>query len=100
VKGSGAGGGSGKKKRLKRIYHSEATAKHAADSVSKKMARAAAEFEIELALGRPDLFPERPIGVSGFKPEIDAKSWLVSETEHTLAGDAGLLTRLKLEAKG
>jgi len=97
----GGSGASGKPaKRLKRIYASEGAAKRAAEGAAKKMDRAQAEFEIELALGRPDLFPERPMGVSGFKPEIDARSWLVAEAEHTLTSDGGLMTKLKLEAGG
>jgi len=63
------------------------------------MERAQAEFEIGLALGRPELYPERPATLGGFKAEIDARAWLIAEAEHTLTGDGGLGTRLKLEAK-
>lgn len=86
-------------KRLKRVYASEKSAQEAARSSAAKMKRAQAEFEIDLALGRPELYPERPMALSGFKPEIDARSWLISEAEHSLTADGGLGTKLKLEAK-
>lgn len=87
-------------KRLKRIYGSEKSARHAADSANRKMDRAAAEFEITLALGRPDLFPERPLEVAGFKPEIDAQRWLIAECRHDYSASSGLTTQLRLEARG
>lgn len=85
-------------KRLKRIYASEKAAREASRSSMAKMDRAQAEFEISLALGRPDIYPERPVQLQGFKPEIDGRSWLVAEAEHALTADGGLGTRLKLEA--
>ena len=85
-------------KRLRRTYHSENAARRAADGADAKMLRAAAEFEIDLAYGRPDLFPEQPLQVNGFKAEIDARRWLVAETDHTLDASGGLGTKLKLEA--
>jgi phage protein D len=95
----GAGGSDTRgPKRLKRIYATEKSAQAAARSSAAKIDRAQAEFEMELALGRPELYPERPMSLSGFKPEIDARSWLISEAEHTLSGEGGLGTRLKLEA--
>lgn len=92
-------GGDKPPKRLKRTYGSEATARRAAESASKKMDRAKAEFSINLALGRPELFPEKPLTLSGFKPEIDAQEWLIGECRHTLSGSGGLVSELTLEAK-
>ena len=85
-------------KRLKRIFASENAAREACESARGKMDRARAEFELELALGRPDIYPERRVVLSGFKPEIDARSWLVSECVHALSADAGLTTQVKIEA--
>ena len=85
-------------KRLKRVYASEDSAKRAAESAKGKMDRAAAELSLSLAYARPDLFPELPVTVSGFKPEIDAQGWLVNEATHRL-DPGGFRTELKLEAR-
>jgi phage protein D len=63
------------------------------------MSRGAGEFEYGLALGRPDLYPDRPITLRGFKPEIDAKKWLIAEVSHSFAPSEGLKTSLKLETR-
>lgn len=99
--GSAAGSGAGGRgvRRLRRIYHNEADARHGARSEAQRMDRAAAEFEMTLALGRPDLYPERPITASGFKPEIDAKRWLIAECAHSVDATGGLKTSLKLETR-
>lgn len=86
-------------RRVRRVHHSEASARTAARTAARRDARAAAEFTYTLALGRPDLYPERPIAVSGFKPEIDAKRWVIAEATHTLEGQSGLKTSLKLEVR-
>lgn len=92
-----AGDGKGKAKRLRKIYGSEADAKAAAQAEASRLKRGAAEFDVDLALGRPDLYPERAVTLKGFKAEPDAKSWLIAEATHALDGDGGLTTKLKLE---
>lgn len=96
--GTGASPARGRR-RVRRVYHREEDARHAAKAAARRDTRAAAEFEYSLALGRPDLYPERPIRVSGFKPEIDAKKWLIAEATHSLTADGGLKTALKLETR-
>lgn len=86
-----------KPKRLRRTFHSEAHARHAAEAEHKRLARAAGTLDVDLALGRADLYPERRGRFSGFKPEIDAATWLVAETTHTLDGGGGFQTKLKCE---
>lgn len=86
-------------KKLARTFASEATARRAADREFKKLQRAAAEFSLTLARGRPDLFPEKSVTVSGWKPEIDASGWLVTEVRHSLNG-SGLTTTLQMELGG
>ena len=51
---------------------------------------------ISLARGRPDLYPEQRIDVTGFKAGIDGE-WLVSRVNHTITGSAGFTTSLELE---
>lgn len=83
-------------KRLKDTYGSEADAMAAARSEQQRMARGKATFGLTLALGRPELMPQTPVTVSGFKPEIDSTPWLVVKLTHSL-GDQGLTTQLELE---
>jgi uncharacterized protein len=87
-------------KRLGRIYGSERTARRAAESTFKRQARAGARFNLSLARGRPDLFPEQQLSLSGWKPQIDAADWLIAETRHSLTGNGGLTTTLNLELGG
>lgn len=90
-------GGSDKAKRLKRTFASEADARHAADAEWKRIQRGAAEFDYDLALGRPDLQPEQKVALQGWKPEIDGHAWLIAEVEHSFAANGGFRSRLKLE---
>ncbi len=94
------GAGTGSPRRLARIYHSEADARAAAQAAHARAGRAAAEFDFTLALGRPDLYPERPVTLSGFKAPIDAQRWRIAELTHALDGRGGLGTALKLESAG
>ena len=57
-----------------------------------------AHARIVLALGRPDLYPELPVYLSGFKPQIDDESWLVKCVKHSV-GDGGFTTGLELEMR-
>ena len=50
-----------------------------------------------LAQGRPDVSPETPVTVAGFKVEIDAEKWLIKRITHTL-NDGGYTAALELEA--
>lgn len=83
-------------RRLKRTYGSQADAKSAATSEHNRLQRGAATMSFNLAYGRPDLYPEQRLQLQGFKSEIDAVTWLITECTHTL-GDAGLTTALQLE---
>ena len=92
------GGGKGKPKRLRRIYHSEAAARAAANAENGRTARGAYEFSCDLALGQADLYPERPIKLAGFKSAADAITWILAEVTHSLDG-SGFRTSLKFETK-
>jgi len=92
-----AGAGKGTPKRLKRTFHSEADAKAAAEAEDKRVKRAAASFELMLSYGDAALYPDQKGSVSGFKPSIDGTKWIAGEVTHTLDGNGGYRTRLKLE---
>ena len=89
-------GKKGHEKRLKDTYGSQADAMAAARAEMNRIARGAATLELTLALGRPELMPQTPVTVRGFKSDIDGTSWLVVKTHHHL-GEGGLTTRVELE---
>ncbi|MGE4431884.1 MAG: contractile injection system protein, VgrG/Pvc8 family [Sphingobium sp.] len=92
------GGKEGKAKRLRKVYANEADAKQAAAAEKSRVARTKAKITLKLAYGRPDLFPERPITLTGFKDEINARQWIIAECSHTMDGSGGSSTSLTLEA--
>ena len=88
----------GKKiKTLRHTYQSPKTAATGARAAYKKLKRGAMEFDISLAIGRPDVAPESPVTLQGCKPEIDAEKWVGKETVHTLDSN-GLTTAVKLQS--
>lgn len=90
--------GNGKAKRLRKVHASQADAQHAADAESKRTNRAKFRATVELIYGRPDIFPDIPVKLTGVKDEIAAHDWIVAEDEHSMDGQGGLKTRLTLEA--
>ncbi|WP_426088381.1 hypothetical protein [Janthinobacterium sp. PSPC1-1] len=63
-----------------------------------RILRGLATFETSLALGNPAVFPQSPVTVQGFKPEIDAPEWLSIKVTHSLGG-SGFTTRVEFETK-
>ena len=86
-----------KTKTLRHLYASRAAAERGARAAYKKLKRGRAVFSISLAVGRPDLAPETPIEVAGFKSEIDAETWIVAKVSHSVS-DGGYVSGLELEA--
>lgn len=84
-------------KRLKKIYASESAALQAAEAEWGRTRRAGAKLTLPLSWGRPDIFPEKPITVTGFKPEINAEKWIVVSARHQMDGTGGSTTTLNLE---
>ncbi len=80
-------------------YATEAEARAAAQAEFKRMQRSQATMRYSLARGRADLFPEMPVTLSGFKPEIDETAWLVKKATHTIDSDGGFMTGLDLEMR-
>ena len=73
--------------------------KDAAKAELQRVDRGAATLSLTLALGRPQLMPQSPVTVAGFKPEIDGEGWLVKSVEHSI-GDGGYTTKLECERLG
>jgi len=84
-------------KRLRKTCASEAEAKQAAIAERDRLKRTPASLDLTLALGRPDACPEQRVKISGFKPEIDAITWLIAEVSHRLDSNGGFTTDLRLE---
>ena len=85
-------------KSLRHTYASEKNAITAAKSAYDKLKRGVATFSLNLAFGEPDLMPETPIELSGFKAEIDATNWLITRVTHNLS-DAGFTSQIECELK-
>jgi len=85
-------------KELRQIYASQSNGMRAARAEWEKLQRGVAEFQITLAKGRPELHPEQPTTVRGFKPQIDDADWLLTQVVHDLT-DRGYTNRLQLEVK-
>ncbi|ADT95048.1 phage late control D family protein [Shewanella baltica] len=85
-------------KTLRHIYANKQNAERAARAMWDKLQRGVATFTITLAMGRPELFPELPVSVSGFKPQIDNSDWLLTRVEHNIT-DTGYTTGIELEVK-
>jgi phage protein D len=52
---------------------------------------------VQLAVGRPDIYPEMPVTVQGWDAVIDATDWIVAKTTHSLDGNSGYTTAIELE---
>ena len=89
--------GDGEPRRLARTYPSEAAARAAAQAELGRAARAPRKLDIGLALGRLEIYPDRPVTVRGFKAPIDATRWIVADVTHELVAGRGFETAVTLE---
>lgn len=85
-------------KEIRHTYANRANALRGARAELERIKRGLATFQITLAEGRADLFPEVPVVVQGFKREIDADHWLITRATHRVDG-SGFTTALDLELK-
>lgn len=85
-------------KTLRHVYANKANALRAARTEWRRIQRGVAAFSITLALGRPELFPDVPATVSGFKRAIDNTDWIITRVVHNLS-ESGYTTALDLEIK-
>ena len=90
-------GNSGNAKRLRETFDTEKVAQEHAQAEWQRLQRGEATLSYTLALGRADVTPEQHVTLRGFKPEIDAITWLLTKVTHTITGSAGFSTALELE---
>jgi phage protein D len=90
-------GKNGHVKILRGDFPTEADAKRATEAELARVKRGAATFTLDLATGRPDVFPEMPVKLTGWPEAITTYEWIVSKTTHKLDGSGGYLTSLELE---
>lgn len=85
-------------KTLRHNYSNKLNATRAARSALEKSKRGVSTFHISLAYGQPELMPELPATVVGFKNAIDGPDWLITRVIHRLAG-SGYTTDVELELR-
>lgn len=86
-------------KTLRHVYANKMNAQRAARAEWRRLQRGAANFSLTLAQGLPELMPETPATVRGWKPEIDSTEWIITRVVNSLTGDGGYTQRLELEIK-
>lgn len=87
-------------KQLRQTYRSPAEAREHAEAEWGRLQRGAASLSYTLAFGRADLYPEQPVTVRGFKPEVDGTDWLIATCRHSIDASGGFTTALELEVRG
>ncbi len=83
-------------KTLRQTYSSESTARKEAESEWKRLQRAKLQMELTLAHGNPELFPQTPVKLEGWKASIDTVQWQLWEVVHSINGN-GFVSRVRLE---
>ncbi|MCK3658537.1 phage tail protein [Pasteurellaceae bacterium Pebbles2] len=83
-------------KTLRHTYASEQSAITGAKSAFDKLKRGVATFSLSLAFGEPELMPEMPLVLSGFKEMIDGSDWIISKVTHNI-NDSGFTTQVECE---
>jgi len=81
---------------LRSVYATEREAWDAANSEWARIQRGEEEFTFTFAQGRADLSPETPLSTVGFKKEIDAGKWIITECRHRI-DDGGFVTGITAE---
>lgn len=85
-------------KTLRHVYSSRATAERAARAEWNRLQRGVATFALTQALGDPTLFPEIPVTLTGWKPDIDGTDWIVTRVTHNIT-DSGYTAGVELEIR-
>ena len=88
--------GGSNRRRLKRVYSSEATAHAAAQAETGRLSRVSATVEITLPYGDARALPGTKVRLSGFRTHIDSQFWKITQSSHN-HGAAGFYTNLVLD---
>lgn len=91
-----AGKTSDRIKTLRHTYANRSNAERAAKAELDKIQRGVATFSLTLAYGRPELIPDMPATVRGWKREIDEVDWLITKVTHRLS-DSGYIADVEME---
>lgn len=83
---------------LNRPYKNKASAEQAAKATWDRIQRGVAQFSINLAIGREDLYAARPVRVSGFKSRINEAEWIIKKVTNKVDSN-GFTTVVELEVK-
>ena len=89
-------GAAGNLKTLKKIWPTKEEAEAAAKSKWRELSRSNKTMQIALPIGQPEIAPNSPVLLSGWRPEIDQVKWVVGNVTHKL-GAQGLSTDVDLE---
>ncbi|MEL7706473.1 contractile injection system protein, VgrG/Pvc8 family [Citromicrobium bathyomarinum] len=89
--------GGDNRRKLKRVYTTEAEARQAADAATSRAARSPFRFTYDLAVADPALQPEAKVELAGWGNKIDGISWLV-ESVRTEYSATGLRQSIELES--
>lgn len=81
---------------LPTLYANKESAMRAAKARWASIQQGNVQFSINLAVGRPELSPEMPIQLIGFKEVIDKQAWIINQVVHSL-NDKGFSTSLSLD---
>lgn len=79
------------------IYGSRAEAEAAAKAEYARAQRGQAAFDMTLALGRADLYPEMTVNAKGFKLDIDSTQWLAKRVVSRIDRNGGFTSSLEID---
>ncbi|MFK8257768.1 contractile injection system protein, VgrG/Pvc8 family [Erwinia sp. AnSW2-5] len=82
---------------LTTLFTSQEEAIQALEAEWRKSQRMSATLTFTLARGRPELIPEMLVNVEGFKDLIDKFTWVITNVDHTIDADGGLISNVTLE---
>lgn len=89
-------GASDTAKCLATTFKTRRDAEIAARAEWQRLQRGSASFKLTLSLAHPDIAPQTPLTVTGFKPLIDQINWRVDKVSHQL-GSNGFISMIEAE---
>ncbi|WP_062785022.1 contractile injection system protein, VgrG/Pvc8 family [Novosphingobium capsulatum] len=89
--------GGSNRRRLKRVYPSEATAHAAAQAETGRLIRVSATVDVTLPYGDARAVPGAKVTLSGFRPHIDKEAWKISSVDYH-HGANGFSAKLSLQS--